>query len=84
MFNSFVDTSELRTVQISFSQFPFQNAAANAIRNVVSRSRDLGAEFLAADAESLLRAALATHPKVRRAGNESGVLGYSSVSLTFI
>lgn len=42
-----------------------QTAAANAIRNVVSRSRELGADFLAADAESLLRAALATQPQAK-------------------
>ena len=42
-----------------------QTAAANAIRNVVSRCRELGAEFLAADAEALLRAALAAHPKAK-------------------
>ena len=42
-----------------------KTAAANAIRNVVSRCRELGADFLAADAEALLRAALATHPKAK-------------------
>lgn len=32
---------------------------------MVSRSRELGADFLAADAESLLRAALATQPQAK-------------------
>ena len=54
-----------RMIAADYKPVPFQKAAATAIRNVVSRSRDLAAEFLAADAESLLRAALATHPKVQ-------------------
>ena len=47
---------------VDLSQLLFQTSCCKAIRNIISRSRELNAEFLNLDIENLLHQVLEKHP----------------------